>query len=290
MLAHSGGEPLPGKEKKESALCPGRLGAPLRPTFPVSSHNCSRSAGSLEGCSHMSDSKVLIVDDDPHIAEILTLHLQDAGFSVTHVADGERGLQRALANTYDLVILDVMLPGRDGIEICRELRSKKVSARIMMLTFRGEEIDKILGLELGADDYVTKPFSVREVVARAKALIRRTSGEVATRDQTVSLGALLIDPSTREVVIDGHKIELTSTEFDLLLYMAKHPGRAFTREQLLNAVWGYTSSAYEHTVNTHINRLRSKLEQDPANPKFIQTVWGVGYKCVGESRAVASGT
>jgi DNA-binding response OmpR family regulator len=237
----------------------------------------------------MSDSKVLIVDDDPHIAEILTLHLQDAGFSVTHVADGERGLQRALADTYDLVILDVMLPGRDGIEICRELRSKKISARIMMLTFRGEEIDKILGLELGADDYVTKPFSVREVVARAKALVRRVQGESLPKDETVLLGSLRINPAAREVVVDGEKLDLTSTEFDLLLYMAKHPGRAFTRDQLLNAVWGYTSSAYEHTVNTHINRLRSKLEQDPGNPRYIQTVWGVGYKCVGESRAVASG-
>lgn len=236
----------------------------------------------------MSVSKVLIVDDDPHIAEILTLHLQDAGFSVTHVADGERGLQRALTNTYDLVILDVMLPGRDGIEICRELRSKQISARIMMLTFRGEEIDKILGLELGADDYVTKPFSVREVVARAKALVRRVQGESLTKDETVLLGLLRINPAAREVVVDGEKLDLTSTEFDLLLYMAKHPGRAFTRDQLLNAVWGYTSSAYEHTVNTHINRLRSKLEQDPGNPQYIQTVWGVGYKCVGESRAAAS--
>ncbi len=251
-------------------------------------HN-PRSISSFVISNVVSNKKVLIVDDDPHIAEILTMHLQDAGFSVTHIADGERGLQRALGDTYALVILDVMLPGRDGIEICRELRSKQISARIMMLTFRGEEIDKVLGLELGADDYVTKPFSVREVVARAKALVRRAQNELPTKDEPIELGSLLINPSTREVVVDGGKIDLTSTEFDLLLYMAKHPGRAFTREQLLNAVWGYTSSAYEHTVNTHINRLRAKLEEDPGNPKYIQTVWGVGYKCVERSRAVASG-
>jgi two-component system alkaline phosphatase synthesis response regulator PhoP len=238
----------------------------------------------------MSVPKVLIVDDDPHIGELLTMHLEDAGFSVTHVIDGERGLQRALGNTYDLVILDVMLPGRDGIEICRELRRQEIAAPIMMLTFRGDEIDKVLGLELGADDYVTKPFSVREVVARAKALVRRSSGIAATKEEIVSLGGLAINSATREVLVEGNHLDLTSTEFDLLLYMAKHPGRAFTREQLLNAVWGYTSSAYEHTVNTHINRLRSKLEVDPANPQFIQTVWGVGYKCVGRSSEVAHST
>lgn len=232
----------------------------------------------------MTAMKVLVVDDDPQIGELLSMHLEDAGFVVTHVTNGERGLQAALTNTYDLVILDVMLPGRDGIEICRELRTKRIAAPIMMLTFRGEEIDKVLGLELGADDYVTKPFSVREVVARTKALVRRATATQPEKDEIVELGPLTIAASKREVTLHGKQVELTSTEFDLLLYMARYPGRAFTREQLLNAVWGYTSSAYEHTVNTHINRLRSKIEQDPGVPIFIQTVWGVGYKCVGGAR------
>ena len=178
--------------------------------------------------------RVLVVDDDHHIGELLTLHLEDLGLKVTYAADGNRGLELALTDAYDLIMLDVMLPGRDGIEICREIRKRNIRASIIMLTFRGEEVDKIIGLEIGAD-----------------------------------------------------ALELTSTEFDLLFYMAKSSGRAFTREHLLNAVWGYSSSAYEHTVNTHINRLRSKIEPDPTNPTFIQTVWGVGYKCIGKNDAVS---
>lgn len=223
--------------------------------------------------------KILVVDDDPHIGELLQIHLEEAGYTVSYVGDGERGLQLASTGSYDLVILDVMLPGRDGVSILQELRARKVACRIMMLTFRGEEIDKILGLEIGADDYVTKPFSVREVVARAKALIRRDHTQSNPADARVVVGQLSIDPSSREVELNGTKVVLTSTEFDLLHHLAKHAGRAFTREQLLNSVWGYTSSAYEHTVNTHINRLRAKIENDSANPLYIQTVWGVGYKC-----------
>ena len=223
--------------------------------------------------------RILVVDDDHHIGELLTMHLDEIGLKVTHVADGLRGLELALTDSYDLVVLDVMLPGKDGVDICRELRKRSIRAPIMMLTFRGEEVDKVLGLEMGADDYVTKPFSIREICARVKALLRRTNGSSEEKNTKVAVKGLSIDTYSREVTLEGKLVELTSTEFDLLLFLAKSPGRAYSREQLLTGVWGYTSSAYEHTVNTHINRLRAKIEADPASPKFIQTVWGVGYKC-----------
>lgn len=209
------------------------------------------------------------------------MHLEEIGFKVTRASDGIRGLELGLLDTFDLVILDVMLPGRNGVDICRELRTKKIRAPIMMLTSKGEEVDKVLGLEMGADDYVTKPFSIREICARVKALLRRSSPSTEAHDVKIEIRGLMIDPTSHEVSLNGKTLELTSTEFDLLHYMAKSAGRAFSREQLLTGVWGYTSSAYEHTVNTHINRLRSKIEPDPANPTFIQTVWGVGYKCAG---------
>ena len=231
--------------------------------------------------------KILVVDDDPNIGELLKLHLSEAGFSVTTVADGARGLEMAKTGAYTLVVLDVMLPGRNGVEVCRELRRVGTAAKILMLTSRSDEVDKVLGLEIGADDYVTKPFSIREIVARVKALLRRDLVGQGESDSTVQVGSLSVDPRSRDVVVDGQKLTLTGTEFDLLFYLAKHSGRAFTREHLLQSVWGYTSSAYEHTVNTHINRLRSKIEHDPARPRFIQTVWGVGYKCVSKDEVSA---
>ena len=171
-----------------------------------------------------------------------------------------------------------MLPGKGGIDICRELRAKNVRANIIMLTSRGDEVEKILGLELGADDYVTKPFSIREILARVKAVLRRQASPEAISDSPLEILGLVINKTSREVALEGHPVDLTSTEFDLLLYMASNPGRAFSREQLLNAVWGYTSNAYEHTVNTHINRLRAKIEKSAGDPQLIQTVWGVGYR------------
>jgi DNA-binding response OmpR family regulator len=229
---------------------------------------------------------VLIVDDDTNVRALLTLHLSEQGYKVTEAGDGERGLTLALSGSYDLVLLDVSLPGKDGLSICREVRSQGVGVPIMMLTNRGDEIDRVLGLELGADDYVAKPFSIREVLARAKALLRRTSDSVAPVVQQLQFGPLAIDSASREVTLSGEALSLTSTEFDLLFFMVRNAGRAFSREQLLAGVWGYTSSSYEHTVNVTINRLRNKIERNPASPEFIQTVWGVGYKFVGSSHGV----
>jgi DNA-binding response OmpR family regulator len=235
-----------------------------------------------------SDKRVLVVEDDSNVRELLVHHLKENGFMVSDTLDGSRGLELALSDSYDLVILDVALPGKDGMEICRQMRSKGVGAAVIMLTTRGEEIDKILGLELGADDYMTKPFSPREVIARAKAVLRRTTGEDVASVKNLKVGDVEIDLAAHEAFARGAKLDLTSTEFELLAFFVKNVGRTFSREQLLTAVWGYTSSAYEHTVNTHINRLRAKLEPDPSDPTYIHTVWGVGYKFVGTSDARAA--
>ncbi len=226
---------------------------------------------------------VLIIEDDKDITELLEIHLKDLNCKVTKAHDGERGLQAAQKQRFDLVVLDLMLPKLDGLEICRRLRSEKYYTPILMLTAKSEEIDKVLGLETGADDYLTKPFSVREFVARVKAIFRRveamkeeTSGPEASKE--LVFGELVIDKEKRKVIIVGKKIELTPKEFDLLLLFASHPGRTYTREQLLNTVWGYQFEGYDHTVNSHINRLRAKIERDIAQPKYIVTTWGVGYR------------
>ena len=244
----------------------------------------------ISGVLHMttSDKRVLVVEDDSSVRELLVQHLKENGFLVTDTLDGNRGLELALSDSYDLVILDVALPGKDGMEICRQMRSKGVGAAVIMLTTRGEEIDKILGLELGADDYMTKPFSPREVIARAKAVLRRTTGEEVSSVKNLKVGDVAIDFAAHEVCVRGAKLDLTSTEFELLAFFMKNVGRTFSRDQLLTSVWGYTSSAYEHTVNTHINRLRAKLEPDPSDPTYIHTVWGVGYKFVGNTDARAA--
>jgi two-component system, OmpR family, alkaline phosphatase synthesis response regulator PhoP len=226
--------------------------------------------------------KVLIVEDDHDIAHLVQLHLNDLGCHCDVTDDGEVGLEKALKNTYDLIILDLMLPNVDGMEICKEVRSEKKYTPIMMLTSRSEELDRVLGLELGADDYLTKPFSVRELLARVKAIFRRVE---AVKDDVegpgkkqIQFGDLQVDVEKRKVTLKGQKVELTAKEFDLLVLFARNPGKAYTRQSLLDSVWGYTFEGYDHTVNSHINRLRAKIEEDPSNPKFIQTVWGVGYK------------
>ncbi|WP_075183325.1 response regulator transcription factor [Pantoea sp. 1.19] len=226
---------------------------------------------------------LLVVEDDCHIAELLQLHLQDEGFRVTHAADGERGMALLEQGGWDALILDLMLPGIDGLEICRRARNMTRYTPIIMISARSSEVHRVLGLELGADDYLAKPFSMLELVARVKALFRRQEamGKNLRLDAgLLTLGELQIDPIAREVRLSQQSVDLTPREFDLLFHFARHPGKVFSRLQLLDLVWGYQHDGYEHTVNTHINRLRVKIERDPAAPERILTVWGKGYKFV----------
>lgn len=227
--------------------------------------------------------KILFVEDDPNIIDVLEIHLKDLGYLVDRAEDGEMGLNKAQSNRYALVILDLMLPKLGGLEVCQKIRSGNKTLPILMLTARNEEMDKVLGLEFGADDYITKPFSIREFIARVKAILRRVEVE-RDKDNSeetngpVNYGPLTIDLIKRKVSLESKNIELTAKEFDLLVLFAKNPGRVYNRQQLLDIVWGYQYSGYDHTVNSHINRLRNKIEKDPTNPRFIKTLWGVGYR------------
>jgi DNA-binding response OmpR family regulator len=228
-------------------------------------------------------SKILVVEDQQDIAELVQVHLQDLGYSVDIAADGLEGLRRAPA--YDLLVLDGMLPGKDGLEVLKALRVSSANLPVLMLTARASEIDRVVGLELGADDYLTKPFSIPELQARVKALLRRATasrtraaGTSSDAVEVILQGDLKIDLQAHEAWLGNRPLALTSKEFDLLLHFARHPGRVFSRVQLLEAVWGTTYEGYELAVNTHINRLRAKVETDPAKPTRIQTVRGVGYR------------
>jgi DNA-binding response OmpR family regulator len=223
---------------------------------------------------------ILVVEDDKDIAGLVSLHLRDGGHEVTVVHDGADGLDEALSGRYELLVLDIMLPNVDGLELCRHVRTKKPDLLILMLTAKSAEIDRVLGLEIGADDYLTKPFSIREVQARVKALLRRKEKTSSSPDVSSQLviGELSIDFDKHEVKLAKETVSLTAKEFDLLAQFAKHPGKVYTRTQLLDLVWGNGYEGFEHTVNSHINRLRAKIERDPAEPMYIQTVWGVGYK------------
>jgi two-component system, OmpR family, response regulator len=225
---------------------------------------------------------VLVVEDEQGMARLLKRHLEGAGCTVQLVFRGDQGLRIAQAGTFDLILLDVMLPGIDGLEICRRLRSKRVYTPVIMITARAAEVDKVLGLEMGADDYITKPFSVTELMARVKAMFRRVDALTEQADEAQPVlrfgDALSIDPATRAVQVRGTPIVLTHKEFDLLLHFAKNPGRVYSRAQLLDTIWGHSHDGYEHAINCHINRLRAKLETDQAKPELLQTVWGVGYK------------
>ena len=229
-----------------------------------------------------AEKHILLVEDDPDIADLLELHLTDEGYRVDAVDDGDEGLERALSCNYDLIVLDIMLPGTDGFDICRRLRQEKCPVPILMVTAKTEEVDKVLGLELGADDYITKPFSIREVLARVKAMFRRVEvdqeAQLPDEDALIEYDGLVIEPTKRKVTAHGATVDLTSKEYDLLLLFARNPGRAYSRQELLDEVWGYQYSGYSHTVNTHINRLRNKIEPDPSEPRFVKTVWGVGYR------------
>mgnify|MGYP001827858903 FL=1 len=229
----------------------------------------------------MNSRKVLVVEDEQDIAELLALHLRDINCEVTLAADGHEGMRQAFLRDWDLVILDIRLPGPDGLSICRALRRESRYLPVLMLTSKSSELDRVLGLELGADDYVTKPFSVSELMARVKAIFRRVESlekRLPGSGEVLSIGPLEIDTSGRQVFVNGETMALTAREFDLLLHFARHPGHVFSRAQLLDSVWGYGHDGYEHTVNSHINRLRSKIEPDTDSPAFIVTVWGVGYK------------
>jgi DNA-binding response OmpR family regulator len=224
--------------------------------------------------------EVLIVEDDVNISELIAIHLRDLDFEVSFAYDGQEGLLKATAKDYNIIVLDIMMPKMDGLEVCRSLRQKNNNTPILMLTSKSEEIDKVVGLEMGADDYLTKPFSVRELMARVKAILRRTQNlEQATESkEELNLGDIVINRKKRSTALKGKRIELSPKEFDLLHLLGSNPGTTYSREQLLNEVWGYEFSGYEHTVNSHINRLRAKIENDMNTPEFILTTWGVGYR------------
>ena len=233
----------------------------------------------------MPSPHILVAEDQADIRDLIVLNLQHSGYQVQAVADGRAAVAQQLANPADLLVLDLMMPGLDGLEVCKALRAKGQATPILMLTAKSTELDRVLGLELGADDYLTKPFSMAELLARVKALLRRAellraaqAAPAPAQQQAVRNGELDILPVRREVRLGGRALEFTALEFDLLLHFARHPGQVFSRAQLLDAVWGYTHDGYEHTVTTHINRLRNKLEADAMNPRFILTVRGAGYK------------
>ena len=222
---------------------------------------------------------ILIIEDDAEIIKLLEIHLTDLIYKTSKAMDGAEGLKMALENDFDLILLDLTLPSMDGVEICKKLRAKK-NTPVIMLTAKSEEIDRVLGLEIGADDYITKPFSIRELLARIKAVMRRASTQQTDEENSsaITFEGLYIDIDKRKVVLDDKKVELSPKEFELLVLMASNPGRNYSRTELLNIIWGYNFDGYEHTVNSHINRLRAKIESDMANPIYILTTWGVGYK------------
>ncbi len=231
---------------------------------------------------NMAAEPLLVVEDDRDIARVVELNLTDLGHEVVWTPSGEEGLELALSGRFALVVLDLMLPDLDGLELCRALRSRRPEVLVLMLTARSSEVDRVVGLELGADDYLGKPFGVRELQARVKALLRRRR-DAATAErspETLTKGELDIDVRAREVRLAGEIVHLTAREFDLLVQFARNPGRVYSRAQLLDLVWGQGFDGFEHTVNSHINRLRGKIEPDPAQPRYIHTVWGVGYKFV----------
>lgn len=225
---------------------------------------------------------ILIIEDEKDISDLLSIHLKDLGFKTDRAFDGNEGLLKALNDTHELIVLDIRLPGMDGFEICKKIRMEKIQTPIIMLTSKSEEIDKVLGLEIGADDYITKPFSIREFIARVKVILRRmeqaNQEQNEDEEQKIEMDNIFINIPKRTVKVYDKFIELSPKEFDLLILLASNPGKTFTRMQLLNKVWGVEFEGFEHTVNSHINRLRSKIEKDMNKPEFILTTWGVGYK------------
>jgi two-component system alkaline phosphatase synthesis response regulator PhoP len=229
-------------------------------------------------------SRILVVDDEPSIVTLLKFNLEQAGFTVETALNGTEGYKLASGETHDLIVLDLMLPGMDGMEICKRLRQEKIKTPILMLTAKGDEFDKILGLELGADDYLTKPFSPREVVARIKAILRRAKTDeedTSKNEKLIAIGDLAIYQDQFEAHFKGEKLVLTPKEFELLLYLASHNGKVLSRDQLLDAVWDYDYAGDTRIVDVHISHLREKIEEDTRQPKYIKTVRGFGYKMEG---------
>ncbi len=234
----------------------------------------------------MAEALILVVEDEPTIVEVVVRYLVREGFRTITAGDGEAALRAVARERPDLIVLDLMLPGLDGLEVLRRVRAGG-AVPVVMLTARGEEIDRVVGLELGADDYVTKPFSPRELVARVRAVLRRTQGAAPAEGGApppLVVGELRLDPAARTAALGAAPITLTSREFDLLAFLMRHVNQVFTREQLLDQVWGYTFAGDLSTVTVHIRRLREKIERDPASPALLQTVWGVGYRLSGERR------
>lgn len=259
------------------------------PTQPSSRDNCvkfsvySRTTNKKKVVP-LTARRILLIEDEQDIADIVALHLGDLCDEVVVARDGHEGMRQATTQDWALIVLDLRLPGPDGLEICRAVRRERAYQPILMLTSKSSELDRVLGLETGADDYLVKPFSVLELAARVRAILRRVENlrqpakENGVDKGAIEVGPISIDPQRRHVTLDGKAVELTAREFDLLEYFARHPGRVFRRAELLDQVWGYGHEGYEHTVNSHINRLRSKIEGNPSQPEVIVTVWGVGYK------------
>ncbi|PID24990.1 response regulator transcription factor [Sporosarcina sp. P7] len=226
--------------------------------------------------------KVLVVEDEQSIATLLQYNLEQAGYTVCIARDGNTAISMTLSEEPDLLLLDIMLPGMDGMDVCKKLRQEKIHTPILMLTAKGDEFDKVLGLELGADDYLTKPFSPREVLARVKAILRRIELQNSTQEKVLetelSHGRLLVYPDRIEAFLDGSPLELTPKEFELLLYLMRHSGKVLHREQLLNAIWNYDYTGDSRIVDVHISHLREKIERDTKSPVYIKTVRGFGYK------------
>jgi DNA-binding response OmpR family regulator len=225
--------------------------------------------------------KILLIEDEIKLGKRMQKHFEAAGFSATLVSNGDAALSAAERDPYDFVIIDLNLPGKAGMDICLALRSGKPYVPILILTERNDVIDKVVGLELGADDYLTKPFDLRELLAKVRAILRLV-GNLRSKaedvDSRIRIGGLMLDLEKRIVIKDGRQIALTVREFDIISLMARHPGKVFSRDRLLREVWGYENKCYEHTIDTHINRLRGKIEENTARPNILLTVWGVGYK------------
>lgn len=230
----------------------------------------------------MNAEKILIIEDDKEIIDLVRINLEGSGYILEEAYDGETGFAKAKNETYNLIILDLMLPKMDGIDVCKKLRADDIQTPIFMLTAKSEEFDKVLGLELGADDYLTKPFSIRELMARIKANLRRVKVEHnithPPEKEPLVFNDLIIDTQKHKVTRNDELVPLTPKEFELLHLFASNPGKAFSRQELLTKIWGYQFQGYDHTVNSHINRLRNKIEQDPSEPLYLKTVWGVGYR------------